>query len=125
MYSKKMNIWLELLISVKIVPAIITIIIEKIKVDRFYKNADSKIIEEVQFKNYIKRYFSDVYNVDKLEFMNVKLKDYHIDLVDLMVILQKLNQLSPGYNVARRYFGILKLIECEKIIQNHANKKYN
>ncbi len=51
--------------------------------------------------------------------MDDKLKKYNLDCVDLMVLLQKLNQMSPHYNVAKRYFGIVKLIEYEKKSQLH------
>jgi hypothetical protein len=93
---------------------VISMIIEKFAIDAFFNKIGKKQIPEEQFKEFIKRYYSDIYNVDKLEFLDDKLKNYNIDLVDLMLLLSKLNRLSPTYNVAKRYFGICRLIDCEK-----------
>jgi hypothetical protein len=37
--------------------------------------------------------------------------------MDLMLLLTKMHKLTPTYNVAKRYFGICKLIDAEKKAQ--------
>jgi hypothetical protein len=96
--------------------------IDKFAIDSFFNKIEKEQIPEEQFKSFIRRYYSDIYNVDKLEFLDDKLKDYDIDLMELTLLLSKLNKLSPQYNVAKRYFGILKLIDFEKRSQNHSRK---
>ncbi|MBN2323612.1 MAG: sugar transferase [Spirochaetes bacterium] len=114
MYAKKLSLWIDLWILVMTIPTVISMIIEKFAIDAFFNKIGKKKIPEEQFKEFIKRYYSDIYNVDKLEFLDDKLKNYNIDLVDLMLLLSRLNRLSPTYNVAKRYFGICRLIDCEK-----------
>jgi lipopolysaccharide/colanic/teichoic acid biosynthesis glycosyltransferase len=114
MYAKTLSLWTDLWILVLTIPTVISMIIEKFAIDAFFNKIGKKQIPEEQFKEFIKRYYSDIYNVDKLEFLDDKLKNYNIDLVDLMLLLSKLNRLSPTYNVAKRYFGICRLIDCEK-----------
>lgn len=114
MYAKKISLWIDLWILVLTIPTVISMIIDKFAIDAFFNQIGKRKIPEEQFKEFIKRYYSDIYNVDKLEFLDDKLKNYNIDLVDLMLLLSKLNRLSPTYNVAKRYFGICRLIDCEK-----------
>jgi lipopolysaccharide/colanic/teichoic acid biosynthesis glycosyltransferase len=114
MYAKTLSLWTDLWILVLTIPTVISMIIEKFAIDAFFNKIGKRQIPEEQFKEFIKRYYSDIYNVDKLEFLDDKLKNYNIDLVDLMLLLSKLNRLSPTYNVAKRYFGICRLIDCEK-----------
>jgi hypothetical protein len=116
-YGEEISIWLDLLILFKTIPAVISIIKDKIKIDSFYSRMKRTPIQKDKFKEFIKRYYSDIYNVDKLEFIDDKLKDYHIDLTDLMLLLSKLHSIAPSYNVARRYFGICRLIDAEKKTQ--------
>ena len=113
-YAKKMGFWLDVRILIKTVPTVFSIIIDKIKIDSFFENVQKNQVPEAQFKEFIRRYYSDIYNVDKLEFIDNKLKDYQLDLMDLMLLLSKLHNLNPTYNVAKRYFGICKLIDTEK-----------
>jgi len=119
MYEKKMNILLDLWILLKTGPAIIGMVIDTIKIRLFFNKMSKKEIKEEKFKEFIRRYYPGIYNLDKLEFLDDRLKNYHVDLMELMLLLSKLNKLSPGYNVAKRYFGILKLVEYEKKAQTH------
>ena len=116
-YAKSISFWVDLGILLKTVPAVILIIIDKIKIDSFFNNIEKKQVPEVQFKKFIRRYYADIYNVDKLEFIDDKLKNYQVDLMDLMLLLTKMHKLRPTYNVAKRYFGICKLIDTEKRTQ--------
>ncbi len=123
-YAKKFSIWMDLWILFLTVPAVISLIIEKYKIDAFFKKVEKKQNPVEQFKNFLKRYYSDVYNVDKLEFLDDKLKNYNVDLMELALLLAKMHRLTPSYNVAKRYFGILKLIDFEKRSQSR-NEKHN
>ena len=116
-YLKKMNMWLDIKILIKTFPSIFRIIVDKIKIDKFFDQVEKQTISQDRFKEFLRRYYSDVYNVDKLEFIDDKLKGFRVDLSDLMILLSKLHKLNPTYNVAKRYFGICKLIDAEKKAQ--------
>ena len=113
-YAQKLNLWIDFWILIKTIPTVIWLIIEKFKIDSFFTKIQERSISDDQFKEFIRRYYSDIYNVDKLEFIDDKLKNYNVDLRDLMLLLSKLHKLTPTYNVAKRYFGICKLIDTEK-----------
>ena len=115
LYEKKMSIWFDLYILFKTIPAIVVMVIDSIKINAFFSKLEkNEDIPEEKFKEFIKRYYPDIYNIDKLEFLDDRLKNYQVDLLELMILLSKLHKLSPRYNVAKRYFGILKLVEYEK-----------
>ena len=114
MYAKKMNYGLDLWILLRTIPAVIALTIDKFAIDAFFKKVEKKEIPEEQFKDFIKRYYSDIYNVDRLKFLDDKLKNYNIDLMQLVLLLSRLHRLSPSYNAAKRYFGICRLIDVEK-----------
>jgi hypothetical protein len=114
LYSKRMRFWLDIWILIKTIPTLISMTIDKFAIDSFFNRIEKERIPDEQFKSFIRRYYSDIYNVDKLEFLDDKLKDYDIDLMELTLLLSKLNKIAPHYNVAKRYFGILKLIALEK-----------
>jgi lipopolysaccharide/colanic/teichoic acid biosynthesis glycosyltransferase len=114
MYANKISLWIDLWILAWTIPTVVSIVIDKFAIDAFFNKMEKKQIPEDRFKGFIKRYYSDIYNVDKLEFLDDKLKNYNIDLMELMLLLSKLNRLSPTYNVAKRYFGICRLIDFEK-----------
>jgi lipopolysaccharide/colanic/teichoic acid biosynthesis glycosyltransferase len=116
-YSKKINMWLDIKILIKTFPSIFRIVIDKIKIDKFFDQVEKQTISNDRFKEFLRRYYSDVYSVDRLEFIDDKLKGFHVDLADLMILLSKLHKLNPTYNVAKRYFGICKLIDAEKKAQ--------
>lgn len=113
-YAKRMSLWLDLWILLKTIPAIITIMIDNIVINAFINKMNKNIINDDKFKEFIRHHYSDIYNVDKLELLNDKLKDSHLDLMDLMLLLSKLNKISPNYKAAKRYFGICRLIDFEK-----------
>jgi hypothetical protein len=113
-YASKFRFWRDIYILIKTIPAILGIVVEKFKIDSFFARYNKKDLPEDQFKEFLKRYYSDIYNVDKLEFIDDKLKNIQLDLMDLMLLLFRLNTLTPSYNVAKRYFGICKLIDYEK-----------
>ncbi len=117
-YAKKFSIWMDLSILFLTVPAVISLIIEKFAIDSFFNKVEKKQIPEEQFKDFLKHYYSDVYNVDKLEFLDDKLKNYNVDLMEVALLLAKMHRLTPSYNVAKRYFGILRLIDFEKKSQS-------
>ncbi len=118
-YVKKMNIWLDLRILLQTAPVVISSIFHSnVSVNDFLHNMKNKISPNRQFKKFIKRYYSDIYSVDKLEFLDDKLKENSINLMELMLLLSKLDKILPGYNVSKRYFGIAKLIDYEKRSQS-------
>ncbi|MBA7680755.1 hypothetical protein ES703_89076 [subsurface metagenome] len=118
MYAKRLSFWMDLWLLFATVPAVISMIIDQFTIDAFFNKVGKKDIPEEQFKDFIKKYYSDVYNVDKLEFLDDKLQNYNVDLTELVLLLSKLNRLSPTYNVAKRYFGICRLIDFEKKSQS-------
>jgi len=118
MYAKRLSLGMDLWLLFATVPAVISMIIDKFTIDAFFNKVEKKHIPEEQFKDFIKKYYSDIYNVDKLEFLDDKLKSYNVDLTELVLLLSKLNRLSPTYNVAKRYFGICRLIDFEKKSQS-------
>ncbi|MFW6139127.1 MAG: sugar transferase [Spirochaetota bacterium] len=122
LYAEKMSFFFDLKILVKTLPAIVTIIADRIHIDSFYNRMQRERVPREQFKEFIRKYYSDIYNVDRLEFIDDKIKDYHIDLMELMMLLTKLHRLTPTYNVAKRYFGICKLIDTEKKAQVKAGQ---
>lgn len=121
-YASNMTFWLDIKILFKTVPAIIIQIIDNIKIEAFFQKMHKNTIPEEKFKAFIKRYFSDIYNVDKLEFLGDKLEKYKVDLIEIMLLLEKIKKISPSYNVAKRYFGICKLIETEYKSQLHIDQ---
>jgi lipopolysaccharide/colanic/teichoic acid biosynthesis glycosyltransferase len=121
-YAQKISLGIDLWILFKTIPTVIRLTIEKFKIDSFFNKIQERSIPDEQFKKFIRRYYSDIYNVDKLEFIDDKLKNYQVDLRDLMLLLSKLHKLTPTYNVAKRYFGICKLIDTEKKSQHRAVK---
>lgn len=114
LYAEKMSFVLDLKILLKTPQAIVTIIADRIRIDSFYQKMEQDRIPKEQFKEFIKRYYADIYRVDGLEFIDDKIKDNHIDLMELMLLLSKIHRLTPTYNVAKRYFGICRLIDTEK-----------
>ncbi len=113
-YAKNLSLWRDIKILIKTIPSVASMVIERFAIDAFFNKVEKKRIPEEQFKEFIKRYYSDIYNIDRLEFIDDKLKDKKVDLMELIVLLSKLNRLSPSYNVAKRYFGISRLIDFEK-----------
>ncbi len=114
MYAKKMSLWLDLRILIQTFPTVFSSIFDYVVINSLYHRLNNKTLSNLQFKEFIKRYYSDIYNVDKLEFLNEKLKGDQIDLMELMMLLLKLNNVSPNYKAAKRYYGIVKLIDFEK-----------
>ena len=114
MYSEKMNLWLDLWILIQTFPTVLSSILDHMLFAPLHKRTTGRVMSILQFKKFIKQNYSDVYNVDKLEFLDEKIKDNQIDLMELMLLLSKLNKISPKYKTAKRYYGILKLIDFEK-----------
>jgi len=113
-YAKKLSLLRDIKILIRTIPSVASMVIERFAIDAFFNKVEKKRIPEEQFKEFIKRYYSDIYNIDRLEFIDDKLKDKKVDLMELIVLLSKINRLSPSYNVAKRYFGISRLIDFEK-----------
>jgi len=120
LYSKKLGFFKDIRILVNTIPAVVRIIIGKFKKDYLLNKAVQRKLPRQQFNEFIKRYYPDIYHVDKLEYLNDKLEKHEVDPYQIMLLLSKMNRLSPSYNVAKRYFGITRLIDFEN--KSHTTK---
>jgi lipopolysaccharide/colanic/teichoic acid biosynthesis glycosyltransferase/vacuolar-type H+-ATPase subunit H len=115
LYAKKLSFRQDVRIILKTIPTVFSIIRDKIRKDTFIHRAENRKLAREQFKEYIRRYYNDIYNVDRLEFLDDKLgSDGDVDLLQIMMLLSRIDRLSPSYNVAKRYFGICRLIDFER-----------
>jgi lipopolysaccharide/colanic/teichoic acid biosynthesis glycosyltransferase len=114
LYAQRMSLFMDLKILLKTFPAVIAIFLKRMKIDAFVNQAKNNGIDKTRFKEFIKRFYTDIYNVDRLEYLEDKLGNGRIDLLQIILLLAQMNRLSPRYNVAKRYFGICKLIDYER-----------
>jgi hypothetical protein len=113
LYAKKMSFRQDVKIILKTIPTVVRIILGKFKKARMLSKAENRKLPKEQFKEYIRRFYPDIYNVDKLEYLDDKLEKKEVDPFHIMLLLSRINRLSPTYNVAKRYFGISRLIDFE------------